>query len=90
MRILNFDCFYIKTIDEMHDKFQDLLSFPLYYGRNQNAFWDCITDNLDKLTILIKNIETLPKNISEEFNQYIDIMIEYQIYSNDIFKIIIE
>jgi ribonuclease inhibitor len=30
--------------DQLHDLLAARLGFPGYYGRNWDAFWDCITD----------------------------------------------
>ena len=34
----------LTTSDELHDLLASRLAFPGYYGRNWDAFWDCITD----------------------------------------------
>ena len=32
------------NIKETHQVFKELFQFPDYYGKNLDAFWDCITD----------------------------------------------
>ena len=36
----------VKYYLEMHDVIRESLDFPDYYGRNWDAFYDCITDML--------------------------------------------
>jgi RNAse (barnase) inhibitor barstar len=37
------DCSSIKTIENFHSLLADKLSFPSFYGKNWDAFWDTIT-----------------------------------------------
>lgn len=36
---------HIKTRDELHWELAEKLQFPEYYGKNWDAFWDCIRDD---------------------------------------------
>lgn len=36
-----------KYVDELHQRIQDALNFPDYYGKNLDAFWDCISCDCD-------------------------------------------
>ena len=36
-----------KYLYELHQRFQDALDFPDYYGKNLDAFWDCINRDCD-------------------------------------------
>lgn len=36
-----------KNIDELHLRIKDALDFPDYYGKNLDAFWDCISCDCD-------------------------------------------
>ena len=42
--VLEVDLSAPETSIELHVLLWDRLSFPSYYGRNWDAFWDCITD----------------------------------------------
>jgi RNAse (barnase) inhibitor barstar len=41
--IITFDFRSIQSVDDFHRQMAKLLSFPAYYGRNWDAFWDAIT-----------------------------------------------
>lgn len=50
----------ITTELDFHNYVSDQLEFPYYYGKNWDAFWDCITDEVlsyDEYTLEI-NIES--------------------------------
>ncbi len=34
-------------VNELHDRIEKALNFPEYYGRNLDAFWDCINCECD-------------------------------------------
>jgi ribonuclease inhibitor len=42
---LEIDLSLVQSEDELHRTLAASLSFPAWYGRNWDAFWDCITDN---------------------------------------------
>ncbi len=46
--------------EEIHDRFAAALGFPSYYGKNWDAFWDCVT-TLDPMPqrIRIKGVSAL-------------------------------
>jgi len=37
------DCEKIKSFDDFHDVFSETFGFPDFYGRNMNAWIDCMT-----------------------------------------------
>jgi len=42
--VIDLDLTSVETAIELHLMLSDRLAFPDYYGRNWDAFWDCITD----------------------------------------------
>jgi RNAse (barnase) inhibitor barstar len=48
MRVVEIDSERIKSWDDFHDIFEELFDFPDYYGRNLNAWVDCMDDVLGK------------------------------------------
>ena len=42
--VIELDLASVKTPMELHIMLSDRFRFPSYYGRNWDAFWDCITD----------------------------------------------
>ena len=59
-----------KFVDSVttHEILKDLFNFPDYYGKNLNAFWDCITDWYidDNAQIIWKDFNVSQNNIGEE------------------------
>lgn len=54
------DCKYVA---ELHQRFQDALDFPDYYGKNLDAFWDCISFDCDVDFVTIVGSKTLPSDL---------------------------
>ena len=85
----------IKDWESFHDEFQNKMGFFDGYGRNTNAWIDCMTDmftngeyqsltkfNLkdgDRFTLTIANAEDWKKRSPETFDAFID----YCIWSNN-------
>jgi RNAse (barnase) inhibitor barstar len=44
MGIIEIDVSSISSSEELHELLSSKLSFPGYYGRNWDAFWDCVRD----------------------------------------------
>jgi hypothetical protein len=42
-KIVQIDCRKIKDWDSFHDHFSQTFGFPAFYGRNMNAWNDCMT-----------------------------------------------
>lgn len=38
----------VRQYGEIHQIIKDELDFPDYYGRNWDAFWDCLTEMVDR------------------------------------------
>ena len=73
-----------KYPQEMHARFQKALHFPAHYGRNWDAFWDCLTDMVGRQTnIEIYGFDTLQQKFSEDANLFIEIIKEFKHYRND-------
>jgi RNAse (barnase) inhibitor barstar len=57
----------IISIDQLHKELQRVLRFPESYGKNWDAFWDCITGESKMPTNLIfYNYKTLSERFKEE------------------------
>lgn len=73
--ILNFKG--VNSYLEFHERIMQSLDFSDYYGKNLDAFWDCITDMDAPCTIHITEINSLPTDLKEYLQ-------------NDIYKILKE
>ena len=66
----------VKTMYELHQLLKDSFAFPDHYGMNMDAFWDCITWDIDiPATIYISGIDRLPKDLylaKEKLNEILD------------------
>lgn len=69
MRTVSLDLSGIRTWTDFHDLFIEVFSFPSYYGRNLNAWIDCMGDALPadgEITLLhISGVRELKENSPE-------------------------
>ena len=61
-----------KTIRTFHEALQKGLEFPDYYGKNVDAFWDCITTDIQ----VPCNIKFYGFNVIKELEKEKSIIIE--------------
>ena len=50
-------------VSELHERIEKALNFPEYYGRNLDAFWDCINHECDVNFVTIVGIDTVAENL---------------------------
>ncbi len=60
-----------KSVYDIHEKIQDGLNFPDYYGKNLDALWDCLTDMDAPVEIYIYGTETFGEKMNEFFTENI-------------------
>ena len=73
-----------KFVDSIttHEILKDLFKFPDYYGKNLNAFWDCITDHAIDCTddgpekVIWKDFEVSQKSIGDEADILLELLQE--------------
>ena len=46
------DCTQIKTPEDLHRIFQEVLDFPQWYGSNLDALFDCLSEISGKVRLL--------------------------------------
>lgn len=61
-------CHYVT---ELHQRFQDALNFPDYYGKNLDAFWDCISIDCDVDFVTIIGSRSLPLDLRPTMEEII-------------------
>ena len=54
MKIATLDFSGCQYLNELHERMQVALEFPDYYGKNLDAFWDCINRDCDIDFVTIK------------------------------------
>lgn len=71
----------IKYYSELHEIIKKELDFPDYYGKNWDAFWDCLTDMVGRpINIEVRGIEKLEQNYGECAATMISILKEFKHY----------
>lgn len=77
----------IKHFSEIHKIIQSSLDFSDYYGRNWDAFWDCLTDMYgDPIHIEIIGLEVIERKFDESASKMIEILKRFKHFSNDLFS----
>lgn len=67
MNTITLDFSGIKSYWELHEFFKDIFKLPDYSGHNMDALWDCLYCCYgNSTTIVLKNISTLPKELTPE------------------------
>lgn len=62
----------VRDYSEIHEEIRDTFDFPAYYGRNWDAFWDCLTNMLGRPI----NVEVIGLDVIErKFEDTADIII---------------
>ena len=59
----------VTSAQSLHEKLAATLGFPGYYGKNWDAFWDCITDpdqSAMPRRLLIKGFDVLQERLPRE------------------------
>ncbi|WP_223789571.1 barstar family protein [Marinicella meishanensis] len=56
MKTINIDGSKITNWESFHDTFFEKLNFPTYYGRNMDAWIDCVTEIVENNELLLFNI----------------------------------
>ena len=61
----------VESEDDLHDRLEESLPLPDYYGRNLDALYDVLTEYGDGWHVVIENIDL----VDEEIRPYVDDMI---------------
>lgn len=78
------DFINLKYYLQIHEIIKEALNFPDYYGKNWDAFWDCLTDMAGRRTnIEIYGFEVFQRKFQEEAELFLDILKEFKHYRND-------
>jgi ribonuclease inhibitor len=71
-RKITIDLSHLDNKLELHDLLAKSLSLPSYYGKNWDAFWECITDSVEMPKILeLRGIEHLKRTLPKDAVQLI-------------------
>jgi ribonuclease inhibitor len=86
---LKLDLISLQSVEEFHDRAAATLDFPAYYGRNKDAFWDCITDFAEPTTVRVCNFYSLTDTLRQALSPYIEMLRTYEIESKGKFSVVI-
>lgn len=90
MNELNLDLIGLQTVEEFHDRAAATFDFPAYYGRNKDAFWDCITDFVEPTTVRVGNFHSLPDALTLALSAYIEMLKTYESETSGTFSVLID
>ena len=72
MRKISIDVSSVRTKQELHEVLASELSFPSFYGKNWDAFWDTITGLVEMPQVLeIRGLDALARALPKDAAQLI-------------------
>ncbi len=66
------DALQIKDWESFHDCFSKAFDFPAYYGKNLDAWIDCMSDLESIISLQIDNVEILKTENQDIYNALIE------------------
>jgi RNAse (barnase) inhibitor barstar len=72
MKIFTIDAQEISDWESFHDVFAKQFNFPAYYGRNMDAWNDCMSDISECVAIHINNVSKLKDKNREIYDSLIE------------------
>lgn len=79
----------LKNEDDFHDRVTVTFEFPHYYGRNRDAFWDCLTDIVKPMFVRVCGLESMDASV-EWGGEYIEMIKVYSAQSEGRLFVVIE
>ncbi len=78
----------VSNLEEIHKIIKESLDFPDHYGKNMDAFWDCLTDMITDpyVHIELRGIEHIQSLFPKETQMILDIMKDFKHYSDDDYR----
>lgn len=67
-------------IDELHQRMKEALDFPDYYGRNLDAFWDCIHRDCDVDFVTIVGSHRVADKLQPTVKKIIELLDRNRLY----------
>lgn len=72
-----------KYYDELHERIKESLNFPDYYGKNLDAFWDCINCDCDIDFVTIIGSTKVSDDLKEYVQKILELFEENKTYWAD-------
>ena len=74
----------VQYYSEVHTIIKESLDFPDYYGRNWDAFWDCLTDMVGRpIHIEILGLDVVERKFPSSISIMMETFNEIKHYRND-------
>ena len=74
----------VQYYSEVHTIIKESLDFPDYYGRNWDAFWDCLTDMVGRpIRIEILGLDIVERKFPSSISIMMETFREIKHYRND-------
>ena len=69
-----------RYLAELHQRIKEALDFPEYYGKNWDAFWDCINRDCDVDIVTVVGSSKVAENLKLDVQTMIEILEENKQY----------
>ena len=76
MKTATIDLTGCQYLDELHQRIKDALDFPDYYGKNLDAFWDCISCDCDVDFVTIVGSANVTDDLKPTLKKILDMLEE--------------
>ena len=88
MKTYTIDFRNVRHFSEVHATIAEGLEFPDYYGGNWDAFWDCLSTEMDlsePFLIEIFGLEVIEQNYPDYAKKMLEILKKFKYYWDDAF-----
>jgi RNAse (barnase) inhibitor barstar len=82
-----FDLRAVKSEQDFHELAAKAFSFPSYYGKNKDAFWDCLTDLAGNIEVRLLGYDDLPAHVRSVIREYVDMLKVREIETKGAFSV---
>lgn len=88
-RPLWLDLYDLNTAEDMHDRFAEELKFPHHYGRNKDAFWDCLWGLEAGTVVIVSRLDRLEPGLRTLVEEYLAILEEFSHDTEDQIEVVL-
>lgn len=75
---INLNLADLNNESDFQDRLIEVFDLPNYYGRNLDAFWDCLTEIIEPTQVDIQNLNSVPAELRTFMECYLSLLVEYQ------------
>ncbi|MEM7245846.1 MAG: barstar family protein [Acidobacteriota bacterium] len=77
----------VTSLDEFHDRVAEALKLPDHYGRNLDAFWDCLTELVGRTTVRVVGLLGLDGALRTQVDRYLKLLVDQEAESRGEFSV---